>query len=279
MFARFPTRILFLVIVFLFSSPVQASLQTPDFPELIQQGGRLASQGEWDRSEIVYLKALQSPIPDHRLKAYDGLTKLYKKVRLHKKAERAQKRLDEEKKFIQKLVPRDSAYYKFYVVQKNDAYSKIAAREKISLEWLMRANDHKPLLAGKTIRIPNKRYKLIVSKKDKTLAWMRGGEVLKRYPVAIGKKGSETPEGAFTIISKVKNPIWYHLKVQIPPDSPKNLLGPRWMGLNVKGYGIHGTRQPKSIQVAASHGCVRMFNRDVEELFEWLPVGTPVEIQ
>jgi lipoprotein-anchoring transpeptidase ErfK/SrfK len=89
----------------------------------------------------------------------------------------------------------------------------------------------------------------------------------------------ETPEGKFTIVNKVEDPIWYKLDKQYPPGSPKNLLGTRWMGLNQKGYGIHGTRNPKSIGMALSHGCIRMHNRDVEELFAWIPIGTKVIIK
>ena len=89
----------------------------------------------------------------------------------------------------------------------------------------------------------------------------------------------ETPEGKFKVTTKVPHPVWYHEKKQIPPDSPENLLGTRWLGLDKKGYGIHGTRNPESINEAASHGCVRMYNHDVEELFEWIPVGTPVSIR
>ncbi|MBP2645783.1 MAG: ErfK/YbiS/YcfS/YnhG family protein [Firmicutes bacterium] len=57
-------------------------------------------------------------------------------------------------------------------------------------------------------------------------------------------------------------------------------FGTRWMGLNVPWgiYGIHGTNNPWSIGRYASHGCIRMRNRDVEELFEWVPIGTEVKI-
>jgi lipoprotein-anchoring transpeptidase ErfK/SrfK len=50
------------------------------------------------------------------------------------------------------------------------------------------------------------------------------------------------------------------------------------MGLGYKGYGIHGTNRPKSIGKAASHGCIRMRNQDVEDLFERVEVGDPVEL-
>jgi lipoprotein-anchoring transpeptidase ErfK/SrfK len=57
-----------------------------------------------------------------------------------------------------------------------------------------------------------------------------------------------------------------------------NPVGTRWLGLNRKGYGIHGTNNPRSIGKRASHGCVRMRNRDVEDLFARVAVGDVVEL-
>jgi hypothetical protein len=59
---------------------------------------------------------------------------------------------------------------------------------------------------------------------------------------------------------------------------PANPLGTRWMGLGYKGYGIHGTNMPLSIGKAASHGCIRMRNQDVEDLFERVQIGDPVDL-
>jgi len=58
-----------------------------------------------------------------------------------------------------------------------------------------------------------------------------------------------------------------------------NPLGNRWIGLNQKGYGIHGTNEPRSIGKAASHGCIRMAKADLEELFTLVSVGDEVEIR
>lgn len=274
-------RIFFLLLtVFLLSVKIShAAPQAVDFTDLLSEAGNLARQGEWDRSEVVFLKAAESPTPDDRVKAYEGLTNLYTRLKLYKKASHAEKRLREEKKFLEKLVPKDKKYYESYQLVSGDTYAKIASREKVSMKWLQKANGNKPLIEGQTIQVPKASYKLIVRKASKKMEWRRGDEILKIYPISVGRKGMETPEGKFKIVSKVKNPTWYWLKKQIPPDSPENLLGPRWLGIDHKGHGIHGTRDPKSIGNALSHGCVRMFNRDVEELFDWVPVGTAVTIQ
>ena len=67
-------------------------------------------------------------------------------------------------------------------------------------------------------------------------------------------------------------------KGRVVPPGKANPLGTRWLGLSKKGYGIHGTNAPGSIGRNASHGCIRMRNRDVEELFELVAVGDMVEL-
>ena len=80
------------------------------------------------------------------------------------------------------------------------------------------------------------------------------------------------------IINRVQHPTWYGPSGVVPPGK-NNPLGSRWMGLSMKGYGIHGTNVPSSIGKAASHGCIRMRQTDLEELFELVTVGTIVELQ
>ena len=183
-----------------------------------------------------------------------------------------------EKEFQRKLVPKWDSYYTDHKIQEGDRYQKLAARDQISLEWLVRTNENRSLKVGDVIRLPKIHYSLEVKKETKTLTWKRGSEVIKVYPIAIGAKGMETPTGDLAIINKVKHPVWYTMGEEYPNDSPKNLLGARWLGLSQKGFGIHGTRNPDSIGKAASHGCIRMYNRDVEELFRWIPIGTKVVI-
>lgn len=107
---------------------------------------------------------------------------------------------------------------------------------------------------------------------------------VRTFPVAVGQPAYPTPTGAFRVVDKQRNPTWY------PPDSRwaaglgpvppgvGNPLGTRWMGLSSPGIGIHGTPSPGSIGSRASHGCIRMYIRDAERLFELLDVGTPVTI-
>ena len=119
--------------------------------------------------------------------------------------------------------------------------------------------------------------RLIVSIPDRKIVLMEDGQVVKTYPIAVGKKSTPSPNGNFHIASRVVKPTWYQPGKMVGPG-PANPLGTRWMGLGYKGYGIHGTNMPNSIGKAASHGCIRMRNHDVEELFDLVKVGDPVEL-
>jgi lipoprotein-anchoring transpeptidase ErfK/SrfK len=119
---------------------------------------------------------------------------------------------------------------------------------------------------------------IIVSLTDRKLALIEDGEVKKVYPVAVGRVTTPSPTGTFAIVNRVTNPTYYH-KGQVVEPGPENPVGTRWIGLNQKGYGIHGTNAPKSIGKAASHGCIRMAQKDLEELFEMVRPGDVVEIR
>jgi L,D-transpeptidase ErfK/SrfK len=115
--------------------------------------------------------------------------------------------------------------------------------------------------------------RIIISIPDRKLVLLEGERVLKVYDVAVGAPATPSPRGEFKIVSHAINPVWKNV-----PPGPANPVGTRWLGLSIKGYGIHGTNAPGSIGKAASHGCIRMRNRDVEELFGLVPDGASVEL-
>src|SRR6266852_6851049 len=119
--------------------------------------------------------------------------------------------------------------------------------------------------------------RLVISIPDRKIALLEDGRVERVYGIAVGKKSTPSPNGNFHIASRVVKPTWYRPGKAVGPG-PANPLGTRWMGLSYKGYGIHGTNRPQSIGKAASHGCIRMRNKDVEELFQLVEVGDPVEL-
>jgi lipoprotein-anchoring transpeptidase ErfK/SrfK len=122
------------------------------------------------------------------------------------------------------------------------------------------------------------RRQVLVSLPDRQLAVLENGKLLRRFPVAVGAAASPSPKGRFGIVSRISNPTYYHPGTVIPAGND-NPIGPRWLGLNQKGYGIHGTNQPGSVGHATSHGCIRFRNRDVVALFDMVRVGDTVEIQ
>lgn len=130
--------------------------------------------------------------------------------------------------------------------------------------------------------IPNGQW-IFINKSSNTLYFLNGQEVVNKYNVATGKTQLDTPEGKFSIIVKAVNPAWGGAGRYEPirGGDPSNPLGKRWMGLNIGGggeYGIHGNAAYNSIGKYVSLGCIRMYNKDVESLFEIVSKGTPVWI-
>ena len=119
--------------------------------------------------------------------------------------------------------------------------------------------------------------RLVVSIPDRKLAVIENNEVVEVFAVAVGAPKSPSPAGTFTIVNRVANPTYYHPGKVIAPG-PQNPIGTRWIGLNQKGYGIHGTDEPSSIGYAKSRGCIRLRNADVERLFDRVPTGDVVEL-
>jgi len=119
--------------------------------------------------------------------------------------------------------------------------------------------------------------RIVVSIPDRELALLEDGRVVKIYPVAVGAAATPSPAGSFTVAARLSHPVWYGPHKVVPPGK-NNPLGPRWIGLSRKGYGIHGTNNPRSIGRPVSHGCIRLHNSDVEELFGLVAVGDAVEL-
>jgi lipoprotein-anchoring transpeptidase ErfK/SrfK len=123
---------------------------------------------------------------------------------------------------------------------------------------------------------------LLLKLKEKKVYVYKGDKLLAKYPVAIGKKGTETPTGEWQVMEKIKNPAWTSFKTgEVFAPGGENPLGSRWIGFWTDGkdmVGFHGTSNLKSIGTAASNGCVRMFNRHVKALFPIVKVGTTVKV-
>jgi hypothetical protein len=129
-------------------------------------------------------------------------------------------------------------------------------------------------------------YTIVIRLSELKLYLYDGIKLAKTYPVAAGQPSYPTPQGNWRIVAKAENPTWVNpdpdgwgadLPKVIGPG-PGNPLGTHAMYLDAPGIRIHGTYAASSIGTFASHGCVRMYLDDVEELFSIVPVGTPAYI-
>ncbi len=116
-------------------------------------------------------------------------------------------------------------------------------------------------------RIPDAPMHIVIDVAARQLTLYKNGGAIRRFPVAVGKPGWSSPIGEWRVVRKARD--W------------GGGFGTRWLGLDVPWgiYGIHGTNKDWSIGGAESHGCFRMFSRDVEDLWDLVPEGTPVTVR
>lgn len=141
---------------------------------------------------------------------------------------------------------------------------------------------------------PNDKLKILtgqvwakVSKTTLTLTLYINNDFIKEYRISVGDptKNCDTPAGTYTIGTKTIHPTWYKKtedgrKEEVPYDDKRNILGTRWIALKESPeLGIHGTTMPETIGKKISNGCVRMFNADVEEVYDLIFEGTRVVIE
>jgi L,D-transpeptidase ErfK/SrfK len=124
---------------------------------------------------------------------------------------------------------------------------------------------------------------LVIRLGERRVYVYQSDRLLASYPIAVGKTGWETPVGKYQVIQLVRNPTWQHpFTGDLIPPGPDNPLGSRWIGFWTDGtnfIGFHGTPNEETVGRAASHGCVRMLDRDVLALFEKVRIGTPVTVE
>jgi lipoprotein-anchoring transpeptidase ErfK/SrfK len=164
-------------------------------------------------------------------------------------------------------------------VAAGDSLSMIADEYHTTAEFIKKQNGLRSdvIRPGQRLRIWTGKFSALIDKSQNSLVLKSNGEIVKTYRVSTGKSNI-TPTGNFKVVNKLVKPTWTHDGKVIPPESPENILGTRWLGFNIPGYGIHGTTQPESIGQQTTAGCVRMLNNEVEELYDILPVNTEVTI-
>lgn len=186
----------------------------------------------------------------------------------------------EETPLFKTLMTKDAdASAAIYEVQAGDNLTKIAKQHGVTVGLIKRVNQlaSDVIRPGMKLEIPTQKFSVVVDKSQNILILKAGEEVLKTYTVSTGTNNS-TPVGVFKATDKLLNPTWYKAGAVVAPDSPENVLGTRWIGIDKPGYGIHGTTEPDKLGQQVTAGCVRMKNEDVEELYDIVPSGTEITI-
>ena len=167
-----------------------------------------------------------------------------------------------------------------YKVLPGDSLEKIAKEHRTTIELIKQRNGltENDIQEDQVLSIWVEPFSIVIDKGTNNLYLLLGKNIVKQYKVSTGKAATVTPLGDFTIKYRYPNPAWFHHGDIIPGGRVDNWLGTRWLGFDKPKYGIHGTIYPQLIGQSVSGGCVRMKNKDVEELYDMIPVGTKVTI-
>jgi len=157
----------------------------------------------------------------------------------------------------------------YYVVVEGDTFESISNNFNVTAQLLLYSNygiDPNDLYKDQVLCIPvaPSPVNIDITIGERKLVVTRNNNIIKTYRIGPENPVLPLPRGTFKVINK-----------QVDPGGP---FGSRWMGLSEPHYGIHGNNNPPSIGTAASNGCVRMFNNDVDDLFNYVGVGIPVTI-
>lgn len=186
------------------------------------------------------------------------------------------------------FLPEESEDSRYYTVESGDSLISIGMKLNTTQGLLTRANnieDPSRLSPGQRLKYAPKEFRIVIERSTCSLYLFDNRGLFKRYRVGLGKPGHETTLGSYVLGNKQKDPTWFKPGAgPIPPGSPDNELGSRWMpmvpareGLPTD-LGIHGTIAPETIGSPSSKGCARMHNKDVEELYDLVVRSTPVEV-
>jgi len=160
-------------------------------------------------------------------------------------------------------------------------------------------NRIQPLSSGK-LRLDQRRIEpgfygwvngIVLNVPEAQIYWLAKGKLTKSYPAGVSRSSWQVPLGYTQVVNKTQNPPWIvpesiqqemarkglPVRERVPPG-PDNPLGSRWIGFSNGSYGFHGTNDPASIKNYESHGCVRLLEPDIKDLYSRVKVGTPVRI-
>ena len=159
----------------------------------------------------------------------------------------------------------------FHTVKGGENLTKISQQYKTTPGFIMRINGLKNdrIFVGQKLKIVQGPFWATVDKSEYRLTVYLGAEAFREYKIGLGKNDS-TPIGDFKVLGKLTQPTYWVEGAHYDFGDPSNPLGTRWITFRDGGYGLHGTWEPESIGKQMSQGCVRMLNKDVEELYDML---------
>lgn len=188
------------------------------------------------------------------------------------------------------------------VASREDTANKYAEAYGVGFRQMMAANPGlNPWVPGEGTEVvmplqfilpPGSRSGVVINLAEMRMYYYQpDGRTVRTYPIGIGREGWETPLVTTTVVSSVKNPTWVppasiraeHAAMGDPlpaavPPGPKNPLGAWAVRLSAKGYLIHGSNKELGVGMRVSHGCMRMYARDIEEFATTVPKGTQIRI-
>ena len=189
-------------------------------------------------------------------------------------------------------------YISYYKVKRDENLIEIARKNNLSFPEIMIANpkieDPWVLRENEVILLPTrhilpdtKKNGIVVNKGDLRIYYYANNSKIYSFPIGIGRGDWETPTGNASIIAKKKNPYWTVPKSileeephwpKVVKPGPENPLGSRAIYLSMTGYLLHGTNKPWGVGMKVSHGCIRLYPENIEELFDYVNEGEKVKI-
>ena len=179
--------------------------------------------------------------------------------------------------------PRPTPDSEMHVVKEGGSLWLLSQKYNVNPGLIKWAN-HKSrdsIRPGERLKMLRGAWGAVVQKSKFRMMVFYNNNFVREYPVGIGQY-DRTPTGTFVIDTKTTEPTWYGPEGVFPFGHAKNILGTRWLGFKettaFHGYGIHGCKDPSTIGKAVSNGCIRMHNKDVEDVFKMLRRGDKVMI-
>jgi LysM repeat protein len=166
-----------------------------------------------------------------------------------------------------------------YVVKPGETLPQIAETYDVPWQLLAKINgvaDLQNLQPGRELKVVRGPFRAVVHLDRYEMTLMLGGLYAGRFPIGIGQDNYQL-EGTYDVRDKTVNPTYYGLTEIVDADDPNNPLGERWIGLDGR-VGIHGTNNPANVGRAEGKGSICLSDRDAEDVYDILSVGSRVVI-